>query len=94
MDAHSLLDVYRCWESGIGDHVIRNICCCGASSCLCTPRHSQPIQAQQHVLGEDIMAQQGNKVPGNNDAVYAVVPEEDQLFKVEFLEVALTPIPT
>lgn len=55
---------------------------------------SKPIQAQQHVLGEDIMAQQGNKVPGNNDAVYAVVPEEDQLFKVEFLEVAPTPVPT
>jgi hypothetical protein len=56
---------------------------------------SKPIQAQQQVLvGEDIMAQQGNKVPGNNDAVYAVVPEEDQLFKVEFLEVAPTPIPT
>lgn len=46
------------------------------------------------LVGEDIMAQQGNKVPGNNDAVYAVVPEEDQLFKVEFLEVAPTPIPT
>ncbi|KAL4965979.1 uncharacterized protein BDV14DRAFT_171876 [Aspergillus stella-maris] len=40
------------------------------------------------------MAQQGNKVPGNNDAVYANVPKEDQLFKVEFLEVAPTPIPT
>ncbi|KAL3430407.1 hypothetical protein BDV09DRAFT_199680 [Aspergillus tetrazonus] len=53
------------------------------------------IQGQQQVLvGEDIMAQQGSKVPGNNNAVYAVVLEEDQLFKVEFLEVVPTPIPT
>ncbi|KAL4981296.1 hypothetical protein BDW68DRAFT_172606 [Aspergillus falconensis] len=55
----------------------------------------KPIQAQQQVLvSEDMMAGQGNKVPGNNDAVYAIVPKEDQLFKVEFLEVAPTPIPT
>ncbi|KAL4794689.1 hypothetical protein BDV19DRAFT_364628 [Aspergillus venezuelensis] len=40
------------------------------------------------------MTQQGNKVPGNNDAVYAIVPKEDQLFNVEFLEVAPMPIPT
>lgn len=53
------------------------------------------IQAQHQVLvGKDNMAQQGNKVPGNNNAVHAVVPEEDQLFKVEFLKGAPTPIPT
>ncbi|RAK79428.1 uncharacterized protein BO72DRAFT_526081 [Aspergillus fijiensis CBS 313.89] len=35
---------------------------------------------------------QEDKVPGNNDATYDIVPKEDQLLSVEFLEVAPTPI--
>jgi hypothetical protein len=48
--------------------------------------------AQQEVLiSENIMAQQ-DKIPGHNNAVYDIVPKEDQIFSVEFLEIAPTPI--
>ncbi|KAL2851355.1 hypothetical protein BJX68DRAFT_275335 [Aspergillus pseudodeflectus] len=42
---------------------------------------------------QDIMAQQ-EKVPvrGHNNAIYDTVPKEDQILKVEFLEIAPTPI--
>jgi len=33
------------------------------------------------------------KVPGSNNATFGPVPEEDQLFRVEFLEIAPTPVP-
>ncbi|KAF4228253.1 hypothetical protein CNMCM6805_002268 [Aspergillus fumigatiaffinis] len=39
----------------------------------------------------DIMLKQ-DKVPGHSDAIYDTVPKDDQLLKVEFLEVAPTPI--
>ncbi|KAH6884141.1 hypothetical protein B0T10DRAFT_608969 [Thelonectria olida] len=32
------------------------------------------------------------KVPGHSDATYGPVPKEDQIFKVEFLDIAPTPI--
>ncbi|PYH47507.1 FAD/NAD(P)-binding domain-containing protein [Aspergillus saccharolyticus JOP 1030-1] len=38
------------------------------------------------------MAQLDNRVPGHNDATYDTVPENDQIFKIEFLEIATTPI--
>ncbi|PYH78321.1 hypothetical protein BO82DRAFT_357411 [Aspergillus uvarum CBS 121591] len=38
------------------------------------------------------MAQLDNRVPGHNDATYDTVPENDQIFKIEFLEIAPTPI--
>lgn len=48
--------------------------------------------AQQEVLiSENIMAQQ-DKIPGHNNAVYDIVPKEDQIFSVEFLEIVPTPI--
>jgi glycerol-3-phosphate cytidylyltransferase-like family protein len=48
---------------------------------------------QQMLAGEDIMAQEDRlQVPGHNDAVYDAVPKEDQIFKIEFLEIAPTPI--
>lgn len=48
--------------------------------------------AQQELLvGEDVMVQQ-TKVPGHNDAVYDIVPKEDQLYSIESLEIAPTPI--
>jgi hypothetical protein len=48
--------------------------------------------AQQELLvREDVMIQQ-DKVPGHNDAVYDIVPKEDQILKIEFLEIAPTPI--
>lgn len=33
-----------------------------------------------------------DKVPGHNNATYGPVPKEDQIFDVEFLEIAPTPI--
>ncbi|KAE8326731.1 hypothetical protein BDV39DRAFT_176514 [Aspergillus sergii] len=39
-----------------------------------------------------MMAQQDNRVPGHNDAIYDTVPKDDQIFKIEFLEIAPTPI--
>lgn len=34
-----------------------------------------------------------NKVPGHNNVNYGPVPEAEQLFKLEYLEIAPTPIP-
>ncbi|KAL3486567.1 hypothetical protein BJX62DRAFT_215163 [Aspergillus germanicus] len=52
--------------------------------------------AQQELLvGEDnIIAKQGNRVPGHNDASYDVVRKEDQLYRIEGLEIAPTPFST
>lgn len=33
------------------------------------------------------------KVPGNNNATYGPVPKVDQLFQIEFLDIAPSPIP-
>jgi hypothetical protein len=52
--------------------------------------HNQLAQ-QQSLVGVDIMVEQ-DKVRGHNDAVYDTVPKEDQLFHVQFLEIAPTPI--
>ncbi|KAL4742402.1 hypothetical protein BDV11DRAFT_211427 [Aspergillus similis] len=52
---------------------------------------SKTYPAEQELLvGEDVMVQQ-TKVPGHNDAVYGVVPKEDQLYRIESLEIAPTP---
>ncbi|GAQ44046.1 hypothetical protein AtubIFM54640_001406 [Aspergillus tubingensis] len=47
---------------------------------------------QESLVSEDIMAQQDNMVPGHNNAIYDTVPKDDQIFKVEFFEIAPTPI--
>ncbi|KAI1744723.1 hypothetical protein F4680DRAFT_443995 [Xylaria scruposa] len=41
------------------------------------------------------MSKPGEKinVPGNNNVTYGPVPKEEQLFQVEFLEIAPSPIP-
>jgi hypothetical protein len=38
------------------------------------------------------MTVEQEKVGGHNDAIYGPVPKKDQLFNVEFLEIAPTPI--
>jgi hypothetical protein len=52
--------------------------------------------AQQELLVDDdnIIAKQGTRVPGHNDAFYDVVPKEDQLYRIEGLEIAPTPFST
>lgn len=52
---------------------------------------STEIAQQKVLVGVDIMDEQ-EKVRGHNEAVYDAVPKEDQLFRVEFLEIAPTPI--
>ncbi|KAB8223361.1 hypothetical protein BDV33DRAFT_188998 [Aspergillus novoparasiticus] len=47
---------------------------------------------QELLASEAMMAQQDNRVPGPNDAIYDTVPKDDQIFKIEFLEIAPTPI--
>jgi hypothetical protein len=37
------------------------------------------------------MAQHDNRICGHNDAIYDVMPKEDQALKIEFLEIAPTP---
>ncbi|RAH41796.1 uncharacterized protein BO95DRAFT_372408 [Aspergillus brunneoviolaceus CBS 621.78] len=51
---------------------------------------AKPVQ-QKPLVGVDVMVQE-DKIPGHNDATYDIVPKEDQLLNVEFLEVAPTPI--
>jgi hypothetical protein len=43
------------------------------------------------LVGEDVMVKR-DKVPGNNDAIYDAVPKKDQIFSIEVLEIAPTPI--
>jgi hypothetical protein len=54
-----------------------------------------------HVIGqqplsmlETMAEQQGRgRIPGHNNATYGPIPEKDQLFRIEFLEIAPSPIP-
>lgn len=62
---------------------------CAAALALVSPVEQRP---QQPLVDAEIMAEQLDKVPGHSDAVYAVVPKEDQLFKIEYLDIAPTPI--
>ncbi|RYO95298.1 hypothetical protein DL764_007717 [Monosporascus ibericus] len=51
---------------------------------------------QQHPLAQfEVMAEPEGalKVPGYNNATYGPVPKVDQLFQVEFLDIAPSPIP-
>jgi hypothetical protein len=54
---------------------------------------TNPAQQELHV-GENMMAQIDNKVPGYNDAVYDIVPKEDQIYEIEWLEISPTPFST
>lgn len=46
---------------------------------------------QVHLVDSNVMAKPV-KVPGHSDAIYGPVPEGDKLLKIEFLEIAPTPI--
>ena len=61
------------------------------SAVLTALAQTNPTQ-QELLVGENIMAQQDNRVPDHNDAIYDTVPKDDQIFKIEFLEIAPTPI--
>lgn len=50
---------------------------------------AHPTQ-QELLISDDLMADE--RVPGDNDAIYDAVPKNDQIFKIEFLEIAPTPI--
>jgi len=58
-----------------------------------------PVQ-QQHPLSTTKMTETADEstaalraVPGHNNAFYGPVPKQDQLFVVDYLEIAPTPIP-
>lgn len=59
--------------------------------CIAALVGAQPVQQEPLLSTENIMAQP-DKVFGHNNATYGPVPKEDQLFSVEFLEIAPTPI--
>ena len=48
--------------------------------------NAKPTQ-QKSLVGVDVMSKQ-DKVTRHSDAIYDPMPKEDQLFKVEFLEIA------
>ncbi|RAH68025.1 uncharacterized protein BO66DRAFT_421893 [Aspergillus aculeatinus CBS 121060] len=50
---------------------------------------AHPTQ-QELLTSDDLMADE--RVPGDNDAIYDAVPKNDQIFEIEFLEIAPTPI--
>lgn len=51
------------------------------------------VGQQESLLSNKIMAQlKVDKVRGHSNAIYGPVPKGDQIFDVEFLEVAPTPI--
>ncbi|KAG2414461.1 hypothetical protein HFD88_003652 [Aspergillus terreus] len=52
---------------------------------------TNPTQ-QELLISEDVMAQQDDGVPGHNEAIYDAVPKDNQIFKMEFLEIAPTPV--
>jgi hypothetical protein len=60
------------------------------AAALAVLANASPAQ-QKSLISMDIMLKQ-DKVPGHSDAIYDTVPKDDQLLKVEFLEVAPTPI--
>lgn len=60
------------------------------AAALAITSHTKPSQ-QKSLFGVDIMGEQ-DKVRGHSDAVYGPVPKEDQLFDIEFLEIAPMPI--
>ncbi|RYP80337.1 hypothetical protein DL769_002517 [Monosporascus sp. CRB-8-3] len=60
-----------------------------AALATASPIIQQPL-AQFEIMAEPEGAL---KVPGHNNATYGPVPKVDQLFQVEFLEIAPSPIP-
>ncbi|XRM46846.1 hypothetical protein ABZX51_009870 [Aspergillus tubingensis] len=70
--------------------ILRHILSLGIAA-LAALTETNPTQ-QESLVSEDIMAQQDNMVPGHNNAIYDTMPKDDQTFKIEFLEIAPTPI--
>lgn len=49
---------------------------------------------QQITSDEQLSIMQANRVPGSNNATYGPVPVGEQIFDIEYLEIAPWPIPT
>ncbi|OJJ97230.1 hypothetical protein ASPACDRAFT_124110 [Aspergillus aculeatus ATCC 16872] len=64
--------------------LLQTLSLCTCTAALATLAKTDPTQYT--------MAQLDNQVPGHNDATYDTVPENEQIFKIEFLEIAPTPI--
>lgn len=66
-----------------------------ALACFCTPSHAQigsQLPLPQKHANNRLGASEGASRPyGTNNATYGPVPEADQLFNIEFLEIAPSP---
>lgn len=68
---------------------------CAALAALDIVATASPIIQQQPLTQAEAMAtpEGALKVPGHNNATYGPVPKADQLFEIEFLEIAPSPLP-
>ncbi|KAF4154341.1 hypothetical protein CNMCM6069_009425 [Aspergillus lentulus] len=87
MPMNSCINAYETRTLGFVDNGVAILCKANIGDCII----GCPSQ-QELLVGEDFMAQQDNRVPGHNDAIYDTVPKDDQIFEIEFLEIAPTPI--
>lgn len=69
---------------------IRTLCATLAALAAASPFIQQPPLTQVAAMIEPVDML---KVPGNNNATYGPVPKVDQLFQIEFLDIAPSPIP-
>jgi hypothetical protein len=61
---------------------------CSASKSPTHDEHQLPFLADDNA---NTLPSKSSRVYGNNNATYGPVPEEEQLFKIEFLEIAPSP---
>ncbi|KAM7199198.1 hypothetical protein V8F33_004673 [Rhypophila sp. PSN 637] len=55
--------------------------------------HEQQVLNPETAMAENTSAAIKIGVPGHNDAFYGPVPKKDQIFMIDFLEIAPSPIP-
>jgi len=65
------------------------------TTALATPASHYNDDDIQHPLTETMNEGESSRqrVPGDNDAYYGPVPKTEQIFEIEFLEIAPSPIP-
>ena len=66
---------------------------CSTLAAARPPASAALVQALLRQPQTTSMATVGKEVPGNNNATFCNVPSEEQLFRVEFLDVAPSPLP-
>ena len=76
-------------------HIIVSTICSSAVARPHSLSEQAPVLASLEGTASTIMASadQQIRVPGNNNATFCTVSKEKQLFDIEFLEVAPSPLP-